>query len=129
MEAEKNIQKMEKVEFLVEGIELEMEANFIRRVVMTTSKGRITYKPKTQRTEYLNGFKTIKTDSIKLDEMPDILLDINNKVKENGVCKAKGTYMLMETEMDGEKVNYRYVQGEKMMDEWELVSKVEEERV
>lgn len=98
------------------------ESNVIKKITFGTSKGNITYKPKMETTEYLEGLRVTKTVSCTIDKIPTIIKQIGNEIRLNGTCHAKVSYNYWETDTDGVKKTFRYIQAPNLA-KWEITSK------
>ncbi len=102
------------------------EPEEVNRVVMETEKGRITYKPKIEKTEFRDGFQITRKQPCKYTEMPLLLLDIAKQIQKTSRCKVKASYNVWNTEQDGSPVTYRFIQSEKTLDKWEILKEQDE---
>lgn len=97
-------------------------AAIVSKVVIKTDKGDITHKPKIEKKQFQNGIEVISRTEPCIDDLPQIIKDIAKVVSETGKCEVVGAYSIWNTEKDGEPVTYRFVQGEKMLNEWVIKS-------
>jgi len=91
------------------------------KVIFDTSKGDITWKPKTKTFTYQNCLKISKIDSMQIEELPDKLIDMAKKIQQFGSVDVKVCYTIM-TVVDGpETKHYRFITSEKQFNEWILI--------
>ncbi len=111
------------VEIEVSSISLQAGKNpaEIEKVIFETEKGNITYKPKIDKEERVDGFKIASKAAPCVDDLPKNLKELNVELNKAGTIKVKATYQVWNTEMDGTPVTYRYVMGAKMFEKWQLV--------
>jgi hypothetical protein len=135
-QVEGEIKKMEKTERdFAQGVEVTISAVEVRtnprnpeevtKIAFETNKGRITYKPKVTKEEYRDGLKILSTASASLGDLPEIIKVIGSTIASKGNCVVKASYNLWDTEVDGEAVTYRFVQGESMIRSWQIVGAAE----
>ena len=93
----------------------------VSRVVFETSKGRITYKPKVEKANYIEGIKMVQNVPCNPMELSESIREVGRAINSRGTIKVIVTYQVWTTEKDGEPVTYRYVNGRKMMDSWKVI--------
>lgn len=96
------------------------DAERVQRIVFKTDQGDITFKPKMLEEEHRGGIKYTKLVHCKVDELPEIVKRIGVLIASRGLTITKATYMAGTMEKDGQEVMYRFVQGEKMLEQWEV---------
>ena len=66
------------------------------RVVFETNYGSIVHRPFTQReiTQEIDGKKVVLTNkqSVKVDELNPVILELSNRVSEEGGCRVQGNF-------------------------------------
>jgi len=117
------------VEITITSVEVRTNPNKpeeVSKIAFETSKGKITYKPKTQKEEYRDGLKILTTKAAKIEELPEVIKRIGGEIASKGNCIVTASYNLWNTDADGEPVTYRFVRGDKMMCSWVIVGNKEE---
>ncbi len=113
------------VEIEVSSVEVQMNPKNpeqAQKVTFAAKTGNITYKPKVTKTERRNNLILKRIESCLVDDLPAFVTELATEISKNGNTKVKAYYQLWNTEQDGQPVTYRYVNGDKMMDKWEIVA-------
>jgi len=97
----------------------------IEKIIFKTNKGNITHKPKVDTSEFREGIKVLKKTSPYFAEMPEIVKELGRQLQINPSVKVKGSYAIWNTEADGEKVTYRYVQYATELNSWVIIKNEE----
>ncbi len=119
---------VENRELDISEIELESDrsqTDKIRRVVLQTNEGRITYKPRrmVEEKRKAQGF-TVKgevQEMLNINEIPNIFWDVNEALKKMGLCKVRISYTLWNKEVDGQVQSYRFMRDGDL-DKLEIIS-------
>ena len=108
----------------VNKIEIELKPNLdkeIDKIIMYTDEGEITYKPKVKHEEMIDGFIVSTPVAAKITQIPAMIRAINQDIHKFGICKCKAYYRIWKTTKDnGESVKYQFIQGDKMLDKWQI---------
>ena len=94
--------------------------NLVDRFVFVTSKGDITYKLKDVVTAYVGGIETSKIESVNITKIPDSIKDMAKNLNENGKIELEICYAILTKEIDGEKVEYRFIKDEHFT-KWKII--------
>ena len=111
-------------EVILKGIELEMNPqnqDEVKRIRFKTDKGDITWKPKMQKTQLMDGLKIQRTQSMELGDLPKKLSTWGTQLSDVGSIKLKIQYTKMVADVDGCDTVYRFITAEKTFDRWEEV--------
>jgi len=82
----------------------------------------VTWKPKVEKKEYINGIELIKKCSMEITDMPLKLIKLAQQVNKQGYVKLKISYKVMTTvDGDGNPVKYRFIISEKTFNSWEIL--------
>jgi hypothetical protein len=120
---DRRIEQVDKATVVITGIKAEMEkdnSELIKRISFETNKGAITWKPKTDKKVFQNGFQVIRTLPMTLEELPDKMKVWANIIQTEGKIIAIVNYTTMTVDKDGEDVTYRFITSEKAFATWEL---------
>lgn len=119
IETKQKKQPFEKVEYSEIEIKrilvvTDKEEKFVTQIRFTDSNDEdFTYKPKKRIEEVskYRGLELIKrsSESITMDELPEIIYKMNDLLNENGSVKITTDYTIMNTEdKDGNEVSYKF---------------------
>lgn len=123
--AEKEHEFVSEAEITITGIEAQKNTSNsaeVKKVIFSTDKGKITFKPKETTEEFVDGIKVTGVVPAKLVSIPDKIKEIASEVQKKGKAIVKASYRIWNTETDGKPVTYKFIQGSKMLDEWKIVS-------
>ena len=99
----------------------------IKRIKFFMHNGEyISWKPTYTKTEFRNGFMIEVTKPLEFGDIPDKVTEINNILKEKGICKIKADYTNMITE---EGDSYNFIRSAKTLDNWEIVKEPQEQQI
>lgn len=120
MTEQKEHEHISGAEVTITGVDVKLDKYNVGvfQVRFETDKSDITYKPKTIKTEYVEGLKVNKVVPCKIEELPQVIKDIGKKCQTNGKCRVNVHYNVWNTTKDGCDVTYRFVQGQNMMNKW-----------
>ena len=100
--------------------------NTIRRISFKVDEGNITFKPKIQKQIKRSGIPINQTMQCTIEEIPQKVVDIFEKVRENGSQEVKVCYSVWNTQnAEGDDATYRYIQYESELAAWEIVEDAE----
>jgi len=108
----------------VELKESTQEKGIIEKVIFNTENQRITWKPKIEKKELVQGFKVIKKVPCEILELPKIITEINQECNNKGFAIVKLSYNYWETEQDGRPVTYKFLTSAKTLESWKLIKEV-----
>ncbi len=101
------------------------------RVVFETNYGSIVHRPFTQReiTQEIGGKKVVLTNkqSVKVDELDPVILDLSHRVSEEGVCRIKANFRTFSK--NGKTYRYFSVDEIKQIGEGLSLEKLETQKV
>lgn len=110
----------EHIEIGISRIEIEVEEEeIIKKISFTTTLGLITYKPTIILTSKIDGFNISKRTKATLTNMPEKLKELNNELNKFGVIDVYASFQLWRKDNN----EYRFVQGEKMLNKWQIIPK------
>jgi len=126
MENEMKTKYAEQVTLDINKIEVEMnnyEKDKIARVKLDTSKGFITWKPKSTKVEEYMGLEKRYEDSMSIEEFAKHLTtaELTKEIKKNGFVTVTMDYSVGTTEVDGEEKTYRWI---RFISQWEKIKPV-----
>lgn len=101
----------------------------VMKVRFCAASGDVTFKPKVERTENRKGLLLKRQEPCLIDDLPPFVTELAAMVQEKGNVKVKAHYSIWNATKDGQAVVYRFVQGNKMMDKWQVVAEEIKEEV
>lgn len=121
--------KQEQEKEYIEGAEIkitQVECNTdngeeIKKIIFTTNKGNITYKPKMLKEEFREGIKMNMVKPCSFESLPNIIKQIAKTCQQKGTCLVNVAYNVWNTEKDGMPVTYRFISGVKTLSKWVIV--------
>jgi len=130
MEEQKERQYFENVELVVNKVEAKQDQDgTIFKIILETDKGKITYKPLSEKKEFVEGLAITSKAKAKIEDINPIIKEIGKKCNQFGFCKVFGTYQWWKPSENNADGNvYRYIQGT-MIDKWKIVEEGNEEYV
>ncbi len=129
VEERKGYQEAE--ELTLTAIELKVNQKndeLIDKITFRSKEKDITWKPKITKQTFRDGFKVSETIQMEYTFLPEKLKEMAKIVQEQGSVKVKASYSWWETEADGSKVIYRFINATSVFDKWVIV-KAEPEKV
>jgi hypothetical protein len=125
-EEKKNIEQVKNKKITVTCIELESNPNNenqINKFRFKTDIGDITWKPKIDKIDYINGLKRISKIPMDTGNIPPFIVDIGKIIGEKTKVIIEGvSYMVMKTkDAEGDDVTYRFFTSEKYIESWKIV--------
>lgn len=110
------------IEVSINAIEEQVNAyDEIEKIIFGTSKGNITYKPKTESVEFRDGIKRKKLVKAKHEDLPEFVKKLGNLINSNGNAKVLVAYNYWKTEKDGEPITYRFILSAKTFEQWKIL--------
>jgi len=107
------------VEFTINKMEFEVRKS---RLVMETSKGRITVKPMKETTESVRGLIVKGKSPMTINDLPERVFELIRIINEKGSVKVKGSYQCFDAEKDEEVITYRFLNSIKQLESWEIIN-------
>jgi len=92
-------------EATLKEVELKVNQNNpeqVDKVIFHTAGGKVTWKPKLDKTSYEGGFKIAKKVPMEKDMLPDLFKQMAMQCNEKGQVQIKLAYNYWKTEVDGE---------------------------
>ena len=86
----------------------------------------ISWKPTFTKTEHRQGFLMEVTKPLQFGDMPEKIIEINNILREKGICKIMAEYTNMITE---EGDSYNFIRSEKTLNNWEIIKEPQEQQI
>ena len=121
MEEKKEPKKVTKQQLVVQMVELKEDNDGnIQKVIFVTDKGNITYKPKIGDEGFEDHYKIHRPmKPCRRSDLTPFMNELAKMAHIEGKASVLGSYMVWETkDADNNDVIYRFVQGNKMFEEW-----------
>jgi hypothetical protein len=109
------------MEVIISKVSSEVVGQEIKKITFTTNKGNVTWKPKVERRQMLNGMECNEKVAMQITNMPIELIEFNQTINRLGSVKAIICYGIFDTEQDGQPVTYRFIKSFKEFKKWKLV--------
>ena len=112
------------VEINIIGIDVKTsfkDSSVVEKIILNTSKGNITYKPKIDTEEFREGMKFLQSVSCTVADIPQKIKDMAKECQDKGICKVKASYSIWRTEKDNEPVEYRFILNQTILDKWTII--------
>jgi hypothetical protein len=126
MEEKKEKDYVEGVDIRISDIEVKTnrtEPEKVEKVIFSTNKGNISYKPKAIVTEHRKGLSIKRQDQVLIDDLDPKIIEIAEKIVSSaGGVLVKASYHIWNTEKDGEEVTYRFITSKVTLDKWEIIN-------
>jgi len=123
----------------IKGVEVELtkvsiESNpnnqeEIKKITFETNKGNITWKPKVIRTRRVAGCEVKDKVAMQMEKMPENLKKLGTMAHNEGRVILLVNYTLMNTTMDGEPREFRFITSEKTFNDWKIIEEKTPEEV
>lgn len=110
------------IEITKVNVKAKHETGEVSKVEFETNKGKITWKPKAEKTEMVRGIAKQTIAPCLFDDLPEKVFEIAREANDKGLVRVKASYSIWNTEKDGEPVTYRFVMGS-VFDKWQIIKK------
>lgn len=99
-----------------------MDSDRVEKIMIGSSQGMISFKPKTKHRSNRNGLDVTEISACNIDELPQNLVDMYNLIRREGKAKVKAYYSIWNKQENEDIKTYRFVKDMNQWLKWEILS-------